>query len=149
MPKHNLTWRPTDAQFLEALLLATGGEGGATLQDVLLMADAIDGTVFALREVEEALEKLIAIHYVSVLKGKLSLSPVFLQAHAQKEEADEQKQLLQLLQTQELTEQRMEAARSIFKKISFRTATSSTRSSSAGNTLSLPVLMPFTRDRSC
>ena len=56
MPKYNLTWQATDSKFLEALLLATGGEGGVTLQDVLLMGDALDGEVFELNELEEALE---------------------------------------------------------------------------------------------
>lgn len=117
MPKYNLNWEETDVQFLEALLLATGGEGGASLQDVLLMADAIDGAVFTLKEVEEALEKLVAINYVSVVKNKLLLSPEFQQGHAQLEEnADEQEQLLQSLQGQELTEQKIEEARNTLKK---------------------------------
>ncbi|RDV17000.1 hypothetical protein DXT99_00325 [Pontibacter diazotrophicus] len=117
MPKYKLTWEEADAQFLEALLLATGGEGGATLQDVLLMADAIDGTVFTLEEVEQALEKLVAIDYVSVLKNKLSLSPTFHEANAQVEESTaDQEQLLQSLQAQELTEQSIEEARSALKK---------------------------------
>ena len=117
MPKYNLTWQETDAQFLEALLLATGGEGGASLQDVLLMADAIDGTVFSLKEVELALEKLVAVHYIDVLKNKLSLSPVFQEAHSSVEEgANEQEQLLHLLKRQELAEQSIEAAKSSLKK---------------------------------
>lgn len=43
MPRPDLTWQETDVQFVEALLLATGGEGGPALLDVLLMADAIHG----------------------------------------------------------------------------------------------------------
>ncbi|WP_162054485.1 hypothetical protein [Pontibacter pamirensis] len=117
MPKYNSTWEEADAQFLEALLLATGGEGGATLQDVLLMADAIDGTVFTLEEVEQALEKLVAVDYVIVLKNKLSLTPAFQEAYTQVEEsADDQEQLLQNLQTQELTEKKIEAASNALKK---------------------------------
>lgn len=120
MAKHNLTWQQTDAQFLEALLLATGGEGGATLSDVLLMADAIDGTVFSLQEVEQALEKLVAINYIHVQKNKLSLSEAFLQAYIPLEGAEEQEQLLQLLQASELTEQSLEAASSNLKKYKLR-----------------------------
>jgi len=118
MPKHKHNRQQTEAQFLEALLLATGGEGGAAnLQDVLLMADAVDGTVFTLEEVEEALEKLVAIYYVSVLKNKLVLSPLFLQAYAQVTESEnEQEQLLQLLQVQELTEHNIAEARNTLKK---------------------------------
>ena len=120
MAKHNLTWQQTDAQFLEALSLATGGEGGATLSDVLLMADAIDGTVFSLQEVEQALEKLVAINYIHVHKNKLSLSEGFLQAYIPLEGAEEQEQLLQLLQASELTEQSLEAASSNLKKYKLR-----------------------------
>ncbi|GAB3536321.1 hypothetical protein GCM10027443_26420 [Pontibacter brevis] len=117
MPKYNLAWDEADAQFLEALLLATGGEGGATLQDVLLMADAIEGTVVTLKEVEQALEKLVAVNYVSVLKNKLSLTPVFQEVYARLEEnTDEQVQLLPLLQAQELTEQKLEEAKNALKK---------------------------------
>lgn len=117
MPKYNLTWQETDAQFLEALLLATGGEGGASLQDILLMADAIDGIVFTLQEVEQALEKLVAVHYIDVLKNKLSLLPVFQEAHLLVEGGvDEQEQLLHLLKRQELTEQKIEEARNVLKK---------------------------------
>lgn len=118
MPKCSLNWVETDVQFLEALLLATGGEGGtSTLQDILLMADAVDGTIFMLKEIEQALEKLVAIQYVSVQKNKLSLSLVFQEAHAKVEEnMDEQEQLLQSLQGEELTEQKIEEAKSILKK---------------------------------
>lgn len=116
MPNPNLTWQQTDAQFLEALLLATGGEGGATLPDVLLMADAIDGTVFTLQEVEQALQKLVAIGYIIVLKNKLALSEVFLQAYIPKEETNEQEQLLQLLQSNNLTGESVEEARNALKK---------------------------------
>lgn len=117
MLKHNLTWEETDAQFLEALLLATGGEGGATLQDVLLMADAIDGAVFTLKEIEQALEKLVAVHYVAVQKNKLSLAQPFQEGYAQVEgDAGGQGQVLQLLQRQVLTQQSIEEARNTLKK---------------------------------
>ncbi|MCJ8165147.1 hypothetical protein MKJ04_09865 [Pontibacter sp. E15-1] len=119
MPKHSMNWEETDAQFLEALLLATGGEGGATLQDVLLMADAIDGSVFTLQEVEQALEKLVAVGYISVQKNKLSLSAAFMEAYtatAVEENAEEQAQLLQLLQAKELTEPKKEETRATLKK---------------------------------
>jgi hypothetical protein len=115
MAIYNLIWQQTDAQLLEALL-ATGGEGGATLQDVLLMADAIDGTVLTLQEVEQALEKLVAINYVSVLKSKLLLSPLFLQTYIPTTGADEQAQLIALLQTKELTPESIEEARGNLKK---------------------------------
>ena len=119
MPKDDLSWQETDAQFLEALLLATGGEGGASLQDVLLMADAIEGMVFTLEEVEQAVKKLVAVHFVNVLKNKLALSPVFLQTYAEAD-AEKQEQLLQLLQGQELTEQKMEEASAALKKYKLR-----------------------------
>jgi hypothetical protein len=120
MTLYNLIWQQTDAQLLEALLLATGGEGGTTLQDVLLMADAIDGTVLTLQEVEQALEKLVAINYVSVLKNKLSLSPLFLQAYIPTAGADEQAQLVALLQAKELTAESIEEARGNLKKYKLR-----------------------------
>ncbi len=117
MPKHSINWEETDAQFLEALLLATGGEGGATLQDVLLMADAVDGSVFTLQEIEQALEKLVAVGYVTVQKNKLSLTAGFMEAYATVEEnEEEQTQLLHLLQANELTESKVEDARTTLKK---------------------------------
>ena len=116
MPKPNLIWQQADAQFLEALLLATGGEGGATLPDILLMADAVDGTVFTFNEVEQALEKLVVINYISVLKNKISLSALFLKHYGDiAGEGNEQEALLQLLQISELTQQSLEAASSNLK----------------------------------
>ena len=104
MTKHSLSWQETDAQFLEALLLATGGEGGATLPDILLMADAVDGTVFTLNEVEQALVKLVAIGYISVQKNKISVSTLFLKDYGDMVgEGNEQEALLQLLQPNKLT----------------------------------------------
>lgn len=117
MTKYNLTWQEADAQFLEALLLATGGEGGATLPDILLMADAIDGTVFTLNEVEQALEKLVAIGYISVLKNKISLSALFLRHYGDMAgEGNEQEALLQLLQPKALTAQGIAEAQVLLKK---------------------------------
>ena len=106
---------------MEALLLATGGEGGATLPDILLMADAVDGTVFTLNEVEQALEKLVAIGYVSVLKNKIYLSALFLKDYGDiAGEVDEQEALLQLLQPKELTAQGIAEAQSLLKKYKLR-----------------------------
>ncbi|MFT2008901.1 hypothetical protein ACMA1I_09525 [Pontibacter sp. 13R65] len=122
MPKYNLTWQETDVQLLEALLLATGGEGGAPLQEVLLMSDALDGVVLSLQEVEEALLKLLAVDYVSIQKNKLYLAPEFLQAYEEITlsegivEEDEQKPLLKLLQQQDLDEQRLEEVNATLKK---------------------------------
>jgi len=77
MKKDNLTWSDAEVKFMEALLLATGGEGGAALKDTLLMADAIDGTVFEYKELELALYKLAAIGYLEVQKNKLYLTNAF------------------------------------------------------------------------
>ncbi len=78
MAKQNLSWQAYDAQLLEALLLATGGEGSASLQDVLLMIDALDGDVLSLQEVEQGLRKLVSVGFVHVQKNKLALSEDFL-----------------------------------------------------------------------
>ena len=116
MERLSFIWQQTDAQFLEALLLATGGEGGATLTDILLMADAVDGTVFTLNEVEQALVKLVAIGYVSVQKNKISLSALFLKHYGDMAgEENEQETLLQLLQTSELTTEKVEEASTSLK----------------------------------
>ncbi|MCC9137930.1 hypothetical protein ACFSKU_21195 [Pontibacter silvestris] len=117
MLKYNLSWQRTDAQLLEALLLATGGEGGTTLQDVLLMIDAIDGDVLTLQEVEQALEKLMAVNYVSVQKNKLSLSPPFMQDYEDVSGAeDEQQALFRLLEAKELTPESMDEPKILLKK---------------------------------
>lgn len=115
MPKYNLTWQTNDAGFAEAILLATGGEGGAPLQEVLLMADAADGTVYTLNEVEEALEKLLAAGLVQVQKNKLALTPAFIQASERMDAAD-QEAILELLQNYVLTEQSIDEAREALKK---------------------------------
>ncbi len=87
------------------------------MQDVLLMADAVDGSVFTLQEIEQALEKLVAEGYVSVQKNKLSLTAGFMEAYATVEEnEEEQTQLLHLLQASELTEPKREEARTNLKK---------------------------------
>ena len=78
MSKFNLNWQATDEQLLDALLLATGGEGGATLQDVLLMIDALDSDVLSLQDLEQGLEKLLSAGFVRVLKNKLALTEEFL-----------------------------------------------------------------------
>lgn len=122
MVKYNLTWQVSDAGLLDALLLATGGEGGATLQDVLLMGDAVDGTVFSLEEVTAGLEKLTAAGCIAVQKNKLYLSPEFLEAYekATLDEGLEEKTarpLEKLLHQKEITAEGIEQVRnSVFKK---------------------------------
>jgi hypothetical protein len=116
----NYNWQQTDTRFLEALLLATGGDGIAPLQEVLLMADAIDGTVFTLKEVEEALLKLIAANVVTITKNKLGLNPTFLQQYEaltlQEGLTENDNLLMNLLQQQTITEETTEAAREELKK---------------------------------
>ncbi|MEJ8758130.1 hypothetical protein WG947_14045 [Pontibacter sp. H259] len=111
----NYTWQQTDIQFLEAILLATGGEGGAPLQEVLLMADAADGTVFELKEIEEALIKLVAANVVTITKNKLGLKPDFLQQYEvltlQEGLTDNSDLLMNLLQQQTITDETIKAAK--------------------------------------
>lgn len=118
MIKYSLNWQETDVQLLEGLLLATGGEGSAPLQEVLLMADAADGTVFTLQEVEQGLEKLMSIEYVSIQKNKLLLMPVFLQDYEETAggAAGEQINLMQLLQSSELKAEDMDGPKILIKK---------------------------------
>jgi len=117
MAKYILSWQETDAQFLAALLLASGGEGAASLQDVLLMVDALDGTVLSLEEVRQGLEKLVATGYVHVLKNKLVLGSAFLEHHeAMAAEVMGQEALLQLLQTEELLPEKIALANEALKK---------------------------------
>lgn len=121
MAKTNLKWQPDDALLLEALLLATGGEGGTSLQDVLLMVDAIEGTVLAFDQLNQGLEKLVSVEYVSVQKNKLFLSSGFLEDYIKESKAatmeDERELLLKLLQDKALTSDRIEEVRdSVFKK---------------------------------
>ncbi|WP_187261671.1 hypothetical protein [Pontibacter beigongshangensis] len=122
MSKFNLSWQESDVQFLEALLLATGGDGGAPLQEVLLMSDALDGVVLSLQEVEDGVLRLLSAGFIAVRKNKLSLSPEFLLAYEEitlREgmEEDDTKPLLKLLQQHSLDEQHLEEVKaSILKK---------------------------------
>lgn len=117
MAKYNLTWTLTDAQLLEALLLATGGEGGAPLHEVLLMADAAEGTVLAHEEVEQGLEKLMSVGYVAIQKKALLLTPKFMQDYDDIMGAeDEQAALLQLLQGKELKAENLDEPKILIKK---------------------------------
>jgi len=112
----NYNWDETDTKFLEAILLATGGEGGAPLQEVLLMADAVDGTIFTLKEVEQSLEKLVAAKVVSINKNKLSLDAGFLKTYESITLKEGSDQLLNLLEQQEISEATIEEAKAILKK---------------------------------
>jgi hypothetical protein len=117
MAKYNLSWEDTDARLLEALLLATGGEGGTTLQDVLLMADAIDGTVFTLQELEQGFEKLMSVNFMNIQKRKLSLTQEFQEVYQSIPDAgDEKKALLQLLESKDLTPENMDEPKILIKK---------------------------------
>jgi hypothetical protein len=120
MKKYNLIWSDADTKFVEALLLATGGEGGAPLQEVLLMGDALDGTVFDLTELEQSLEKLTAIGYINVLKNKLLLTDGFLKeyeaASTAVPEISDAERIQELLHCHTLTESNIEAAREKLKK---------------------------------
>ncbi|MDX5420495.1 MAG: hypothetical protein LPK09_14870 [Hymenobacteraceae bacterium] len=122
----NLTWQDADEQLLDALLLATGGEGGASLQDVLLMGDALDGTVLTLQEIEQALERLVSVGFILIQKNKLSLSGEFLQAYEEttlNSAAEEsQKPLHKLLEQQELSEEGIAKAKAdTLKKYKLKT----------------------------
>jgi len=118
MTKYSLNWQETDVKLLEALLLASGGEGGAPLQEVLLMADAADGTVFTLQELEQGLEKLMSVGYVDIRKSKLLLTPAFLQDYAEMVGgADgEQITIMLLLQSRELNAEDMDGPKIQIKK---------------------------------
>ncbi|GHA71322.1 hypothetical protein [Pontibacter akesuensis] len=121
MAKYNLDWQETDVQLIEAMLLATGGEGGASLQNVLLMIDAVGGDVPSLQEVEQGLEKLMAVNYVRVHKNKLSLSPQFMQEYEAIAGAEnEQEELQKLLKTKELTAEGMDEPKILLKKYKVR-----------------------------
>ncbi len=115
MPKFDLNWQPSDVSFLDALLLATGGEGGAPLQDILLMADAVDGTIFTLTEVTQAIEKLTAAEVIQVQKNKLSLNSDFMRIYETVAESDEV-DVLQILHTKQLTLDSINEAREVLKK---------------------------------
>jgi len=112
----NYNYNETDTKFLEAILLATGGEGGAPLQEVLLMADAVDGTIFTLKELEQSLEKLLTAKVVTINKNKLSLDAGFLKTYESITLQEGNDQLLNLLEQQEITEATIEEAKAILKK---------------------------------
>ena len=120
MKKYNLIWTDVDTKFVEALLLATGGEGGVPIQEVLLMGDALDGSVFDLTELEQSLEKLTAIGYVDVQKNKLSLTSAFLNEYEAAStaipEISDAERIHELLQCHKLSESGTEAAREQLKK---------------------------------
>jgi hypothetical protein len=115
MANLELSWQTTDATFLEAILLATGGEGGVPLLDILLMADAIDGTVFSLVEVTQAVEKLAAAEIIQIQKNKFNLDPDFMRAYENLAEIGEV-DLLQLLQTKQILFERINETREVLKK---------------------------------
>lgn len=100
---------------MEALLLATGGEGAASLQDVLLMGDALDGAVLSLQELEQSLERLVSVGFVAVQKNKLGLTTAFLQQYEAltlNTAADGAENPLQvLLSRQALSEEGIDSAR--------------------------------------
>ncbi|OKL39210.1 hypothetical protein [Pontibacter flavimaris] len=117
MPKYNLTWQEADVQLLEALLLASGEEGGAPLHEILLMADAVDGTVLSQNEVEQGLEKLMSVGYVAIKKNKLLLTPTFLTDYESIDGAeDERLALEQLLQTKALQAENFDEPKILIKK---------------------------------
>ncbi len=87
------------------------------MQEVLLMADAVDGTVLSLQELEQGLEKLMSIAYVNVQKNKLLPTTSLLQDYREIEGTpDEQTALLQLLQTKALKAEEMDAPKILIKK---------------------------------
>lgn len=122
MAKYNLNWRETDAQLLEALLLGTGGDGEIALLDVLLMIDATDGDVPEMQELQQSMEKLLAVNYLRVKKNKLGLTASFMQEYSgtTTEAENEREQLFSLLQTKELTPESMEEGRTYLKKYKLR-----------------------------
>lgn len=120
MKKYNLTWSDADTKFVESLLLATGGEGGAPLQEILLMGDALYNTVFNLAELEQSLEKLTVVGYINVQKNKLVLTSTFLTeydvASIATPEISDAERIQELLNCHELTESKLEEAREQLKK---------------------------------
>ena len=120
MSKYNLIWEASDVLLLEALLLATGGEGGAPLQEVLLMTDALEGTVLTLQEVEEGLQKLLSSGCINIQKNKLYLNNTFLEEYEQvtltEGITEETKPLEKLLEQKKLTEESIEAVRQTVMK---------------------------------
>ncbi|SFG85524.1 hypothetical protein SAMN05421739_10485 [Pontibacter chinhatensis] len=117
MPKYNLTWEESDVQLLNAMLLASDEDGSAPLAEILLMADAQDGTVLTRKEVEQGLEKLMSVGYVAIKKNKLQLMPAFLEAYQSIDGSENEAEALQqLLQSQELTPEGMDEPKILIKK---------------------------------
>ena len=104
-------------QLLSAMLLASDEEGSAPLAEILLMADALDGTVLTRKEVEQGLEKLMSVGYVAIKKNKLQLTPAFLEAYQSIDGAENEAEALQqLLQSQALTPESMDEPKILIKK---------------------------------
>lgn len=120
MKKNDLEWSGADAKFIEALLLATGGEGGANLQDVLLMVDALDSSVLSLAEVEQAIQKLSAAGCLLVQKNKLMLTPAFVTEYETAVTAvpdiTDTERIQELLNCYALSEAKIKEAREELKK---------------------------------
>lgn len=115
MANYNLTWELTDAQLLDALYLATGGDEGATLQDVLAMVDATYNTVLTIKEVENGLEKLVSIGYVDIRKNKIFLTPSFLKEYeiaSEQQNFSSSSELYEtLLHTKQISQQKIDEVR--------------------------------------
>lgn len=104
-------------QLLSAMLLASDEDGSAPLAEILLMADAQDGTVLTRKEVEQGLEKLMSVGYVAIKKNKLQLAPAFLEVYQRIDGSEnEEEALQQLLQSQELTPESMDEPKILIKK---------------------------------
>ena len=104
-------------QLLSAMLLASDEEGSAPLAEILLMADAQDGTVLTRKEVEQGLEKLMSVGYVAIKKNKLQLTPAFLEAYQSIDGSEnEEEALQQLLGSHELTPEGMDEPKILIKK---------------------------------
>lgn len=117
MPKYNLTWEESDVQLLRAMLLASDEDGSAPLAEILLMADAQDGTVLTRKEVEQGLEKLMSVGYVAIKKNKLQLTPAFLEAYQSIDGTENEAEALQqLLGSKELTPEGMDEPKILIKK---------------------------------
>lgn len=104
-------------QLLRAMLLASDEDGSAPLAEILLMADAQDGTVLTRKEVEQGLEKLMSVGYVAIKKNKLQLTPAFLEAYQRIDGTENEAEALQqLLGSQELTPEGMDEPKILIKK---------------------------------
>ncbi|WP_245905065.1 hypothetical protein [Pontibacter mucosus] len=99
------------------MLLASDEDGSAPLAEILLMADAQDGTVLTRKEVEQGLEKLMSVGYVAIKKNKLQLTPAFLEAYQRIDGTENEAEALQqLLGSQELTPEGMDEPKILIKK---------------------------------